>query len=344
MRDAYELLGLVPGASPVNIKRKFRRLAMQWHPDRNPTPAAAEHFKALRQAHDRLLAAFRTTEDGADAPSDKNETAATDDRHTSASDGPRGADRSMELELSLEEAFLGGSKQICLSRSAACMDCTGTGEVKLAFTRLCEPCRGSGRIRNGKGLQHCTACDGRGYRSIEPCSACDGSGQQQHARWLAVNLPAGLVNGDSLRLAGEGEACADPAGRSGDLHLRIRLSPHPIYTRSGRDLLLQRPISMLRLLLGGEVHLPHPAGARRIRLDAGDAAPRRIRLPGEGFPARAGRAAGDLVIDFLPMMISRAGAELRAPLEALETALQRRLSDALPELAAWEARWLPDSH
>lgn len=333
MRDAYELLGLAPGASPVDIKRNFRRLAMQWHPDRNPEPAAAERFKALRHAHDRLLAAFRSRDESSDAPSDKDEDAA----------GPRGEDCSMELELSFEEAFAGGSKQICLSRSAACTDCVGSGEVKLAFTRLCEPCRGSGSIRNGKVLQRCAACDGRGYRSVAPCAACEGKGQQQQARWLDIKLPPGLVDGDSLRLAGEGEACADSEGRPGDLQLRIRLAPHPLYTRSGRDLLLQRPISALRLLLGGEIRIPHPSGARRVMLDAGDSAPRQLRLPGEGFPARAGRAAGDLVIDFLPMMISRADAKLRAPLEALETALQHRLADALPELDAWETRWLQEA-
>ncbi|ENO90098.1 DnaJ C-terminal domain-containing protein [Thauera linaloolentis] len=349
MRKAYELLGLAPGVTPADIKRAFRRLAMHWHPDRNPAPAAAEHFRALRQAHDRLLTACASPDAGTTAETMQEDGHA--DGPASAHDGPpppgddagpRGADRFMELDLSFEEAFRGGSKQICLHQPAACTHCTGTGETRLAVTRLCEPCRGSGRIRSNKGLQRCTACEGRGYRNTEPCRACEGSGRQTQERWLAVSLPAGLSNGDSLRLAGEGEPHPEYADRPGDLHLRIRLIPHPLYTRSGRDLLMQRPISALRLLIGGTVRIPHPGGCRDLTLDAGSASSRRVILEGEGFPARPGRAAGKLVIDFVPLMMTQADDGLRVHLEALEAELQRRLSHCLPELDAWEAQWLRD--
>ncbi len=348
MRDAYKLLGLAPGVTPADIKRAFRRMAMHWHPDRNNDPVATEHFKALRRAHDRLL-------DALDTPID--EGSATAERATAASSastrgrpeppdsdtGPRGTDRFMELEIEFEEAFGGGSKQICLSQSAPCVHCESTGEIKLTFTRLCAPCRGSGRLRSNDGLQRCTVCDGRGYRSTEACPTCGGSGQQTLERWLAVSLPAGLVDGDSLRLAGEGEPHPAHPDRPGHLQLRIRLRPHSLYSRSGRDLLLKRPISALRLLLGGEVLIPHPGGPRTVTLEAGTAAARKVRFSGDGFPARAGRPSGDLIIDFQPIMVTAVDKPLRAQFEALETKLQAKLSQHLPELAAWEANWLPGS-
>jgi molecular chaperone DnaJ len=345
MRDAYKLLGLKPGVSPTDIKRAFRRLAMHWHPDRNDDPVATEHFKALRRAHDRLLDALSTAAaDGAAAP--EQDTATSSGHGAASSTAPdsdvRGADRFMELELEFEEAFSGGSKQIRLSQSAPCTHCEGRGEVKLSFTRLCTPCRGTGRVRSSDRLQHCPVCAGRGYRSVEACPSCEGSGKQSVERWLALSLPAGLIDGDSLRLAGEGEPHPEFVARPGDLHLHIRLRPHALYSRRGRDLLLQRPVSALRLLLGGEVRIPHPGGERTVKVDAGTASARSVCFHGEGFPARAGRPCGNLIIEFEPITVGEIDASLRERLEALETELQRKLSDYFPELAAWEANWLQD--
>ena len=337
MRDAYKLLGLTPGVSPTDIKHAFRRLAMHWHPDRNDDPVATEHFKALRRAHDRLLDALGTPADNGAAAAEHGSPPPT------RSDmGVRGADRFMELELEFEEAFGGGMKHVCLGQSAPCAQCAGTGEVKLPLTRLCTPCRGSGRVRSSAGLQRCMVCDGRGYRSVEACPSCDGSGQETLERWLAVSLPAGLIDGDSLRLAGEGEPHPEFVGRPGDLHLHIRLRPHALYSRRGRDLLLQRPISALRLQLGGEVRIPHPGGHRTVKVDAGTATARSVCFRGEGFPARAGRPHGDLIIEFQPITVDKLDSVLRAQFEALEAELQRKLSHHLPELAAWEANWLQD--
>ncbi len=345
MRDAYELLGLAPGVTPTDVKRAFRRLAMRWHPDRNPAPAAAEHFKALRRAHDKLLAGLKPADASAEEHGHADPAASGQDTDApaDAETAPRGADRSMDLELDLEEAFLGGTRQICLSQASSCTHCSGTGEIRLTFTRLCEPCRGSGKVRNGKGLQSCTACAGRGYRSTAACPDCEGSGQQTSERWLAVSLPAGLVDGDSLRLSGEGEPHPEHSGKPGDLHLRIRLNAHPLYTRKGRDLLLQRPISALRLLLGGTVPVPHPGGPRKVTIPAGSASARQVRFDGEGFPARAGRPAGDMVIDFQPLMPTQVDTALHAQFEALEAELQRGLGQYLPELAAWEAKWMQNA-
>ena len=336
MRDAYKLLGLTPGVSPTDIKRAFRRLAMHWHPDRNDDPVATEHFRALRRAHDRLLDALGT-------PADDSAAAEPEPPPPTRSDvDVRGADRFMELELEFERAFGGGIEHVCLSQSAPCAHCAGTGEVKLPLTRLCPPCRGSGRVRSSDGLQRCMVCEGRGYRSVEACPSCDGSGEQTVERWLAVSLPAGLIDGDSLRLAGEGEPHPELVDHPGDLRLKIRLRPHALYSRRGRDLLLQRPISALRLLLGGEIRIPHPGGQRKVKVDAGTATARSVCFRGEGFPARAGRPRGDLIIEFEPITVSEIDITLRARLEALETELQLKLSQHMPEIAAWEANWLQD--
>ena len=336
MRDAYKLLGLTPGVGPTDIKRAFRRLAMHWHPDRNDDPVATEHFRALRCAHDRLLDALGT-------PAADSAAAKPEPQPPTRSDvDVRGADRFMELELEFERAFGGGTEHVCLSQSAPCAQCAGTGEVKLPLTRLCPPCRGSGRVRGSDGLQRCMVCEGRGYRSVEACPSCDGSGEQTVERWLAVSLPAGLIDGDSLRLAGEGEPHPELVDHPGDLWLKIRLRPHALYSRRGRDLLLKRPISALRLLLGGEICIPHPGGERKVKVDAGTATARSVCFRGEGFPARAGRLCGDLIIEFEPITVGEIDASLRERLEALETELQRKLSDYFPELAAWEANWLQD--
>ena len=339
MRDAYELLGLTPGISPADIKRAFRRLAMRWHPDRNADPHAAEHFKLLRQAHDRLL-------EHLDGPGNDDDTlTATNEQETEAErqngSRPRGADRFMDLELTIEETFNGGTRQVCLNRPTVCPQCDGSGSVRLNLTRLCTPCGGSGRLRGERGLERCSICDGRGYRNTGDCPTCSGSGQQNRERWLAVSLPAGLIDGDSLRLAGEGEPPPDAEGLPGDLHLRIRQRPHPLFALSGRELSIQRPISALRLLLGGTVRVPHPLGALDVSLEAGSATPRTVRIAGAGIPARAERPAGDLVIELQPIMVTELDARLRAQFEALETELQRTLPQHLPELAAWESRWMP---
>lgn len=347
MHDAYELLGLEPGATRAEIRRAFRRLAMRWHPDRNGDPLAAEHFKALRQAHDTLLDEIEkglasTGPTSADDANTRRAAPEAEAARAAANAEPRGADRFMKLELTFEEAFRGGQKPLCLQQSSPCAHCDGEGEVTLAHTRLCEPCRGSGRVGGSRHLTRCEVCGGRGYRNTTPCPHCHGQGNTTLERWLAVSLPAGLIDGDSLRLAGEGEPSADHHDLPGNLHLHIRLQPHALFRRQGRDLRLQRPVSAVRLLLGGDLQIPHPDGTRTLSLAPGSTAPRELRIPGAGFPARGERPAGDLIVELRPVMLSHADDTLQPLLEALERELQGALAHHLPELAAWQAQWLPD--
>ncbi|HAF55198.1 MAG TPA: molecular chaperone DnaJ [Thauera sp.] len=333
MSDAHALLGLQPGATTQQIKRAFRKLAMQWHPDRNPDPAALEHFKLLRQAHDRLLAALLD-----EAP----EATANEEPGEADPASPRGPDRIQTLELSFEDVFLGATRPVCVRTPVACSHCGGSGVETLSVSRLCEPCRGSGRIRGAKGLVRCPECEGRGYRNTQPCSHCAGSGETMAERWLQITIPPGLVDDDELRLAGEGEAHPDGNCPRGDLRLRIRLTPHPIFRRDGRNLILQRPVSALRMLIGGPLRIPHPAGVRTVVLDPGIAHARALRVPGAGFPGRGRHASGDLVIELDPMLPQAPDKQLHALIEQLEAALGNSAARHFPELARWEAEWLND--
>ncbi|MDI3512837.1 MAG: molecular chaperone DnaJ [Rhodocyclaceae bacterium] len=334
MSDAHALLGLQPGATTQQIKRAFRKLAMQWHPDRNPAPEAVEHFKLLRQAHDRLLAALLEDPDAPD-------TEGADAGKADPASAP-GADRLQTLEISFEDAFLGATRSVCVRTPQACTRCGGSGLEKLSVSRLCEPCRGSGRIRGAHGLVRCAECEGRGYRNTQACSHCAGSGEEVGERWLQVQVPPGLIDDDELRLAGEGEAHPEAGHPRGDLRLRIRLAPHPLFRRDGRNLVLQRPISALRMLIGGPLRIPHPAGLRTVALEPGVAHARTLRVAGAGFPARGQRAAGDLVIELEPMLPQAPDKQLHTLIEQLDVALGKSATRHFPELARWEADWLGD--
>lgn len=341
MPDAHALLGLQPGATTHQIKRAFRELAMQWHPDRNADPAAAEHFRRLRHAHDSLLAALL---DGASASGGGAAAHQADgDPPTHQRPPERGADRWETVEISIEESFAGALRAVVVPRRVPCAQCAGTGIEKLSVSQLCPPCRGTGRLRGPTGLERCAGCDGRGYRTTCPCAACGGSGEQTIERVLEVRIPPGVVDEDELRLAGEGEPHAAPGHPPGDLRLRVRLAPHPLFRRERRDLVLNRPVSALRLLIGGTIRIPHPAGTRSLHIDPGLAHPRSLRIAGAGFPARARRPAGDLVVEFEPQLPHTPDTALHALIDQLDRALAEHAEHHFPELARWEADWL-DEH
>ena len=339
-RDAYTLLGLAPGVDQREIKRAFRRLAMRWHPDRNADPAAIEHFKALRAAYERLLAGLADeAEPEAEAEADADAGAnGADDRGEPAP--PRGADRREELVLTVEEAWAGCHKVVQRVHAAPCAACHGSGEETLPHSRLCAACHGSGRLRRGAGLAPCEACDGRGYTRKHACPACAGSGQTGRTRAISVKVPPGVLPGDELRLSGEGDLPASGSGRAGDLRLCVVFAPHALYRLAGRDVVVVRPVSALRLLLGGEIDIPVPDGIRRVPVPPGSAAEREIRVAGAGFPARRGEPAGALVVRLEPVLPRADDARLHELIDRVETELARDPARHLPELAQWEARWL----
>ncbi|MDT3670081.1 MAG: DnaJ C-terminal domain-containing protein [Aromatoleum sp.] len=366
--DSHGLLGLPPDAGEREVKHAFRRLAMRWHPDRNPDPAALEHFKRLRAAYEAILARLAAADDdrsgdegdegdegdgdaahpaddsaaGATRGSAGGSTGKSTDAGRDEGTYGRGRDRHQELTLSVEEAFLGGERTVEVEDTAVCECCDGSGVEQLTHTRLCAACHGSGRLRSRNGLASCGNCGGRGYLSKQSCGACEGTGRRRAQRRVSVTIPAGVVAGDELRVAGAGDAAPSERGVAGDLILTIVLAPHSLYRLDGRDLLLDRPVSVFRMLLGGELPVPLPGSIRNVKLAPGSATPRELRVRGAGLPGRDGTTAGALIIRLVPVMPDAAPPRLRALLEEIENALGVDRDAAMPDLANWEARWLAD--
>jgi molecular chaperone DnaJ len=304
---------------------------MLWHPDRNPAPEAHEMFARLSAACDLLLEPFGQetghTGDKSNTPTSKAES--------------RGADRNQDIELDIEQLCLGGATEAILESTVECGQCRGKGYQEHEHSQLCTHCQGSGRVRHGSNLIRCKYCEGRGYSRRIRCAQCYGSGRQVGRRILAVTIPPGLLPGDELRLEGEGHAPASGKGRSGDLLLRIRLRPHPLYSLEGCDITLNRPVSVFVLLAGGIVSVPAPGGALDIDIEPGSAGMHEQDIPGAGIPARGKRAAGKLRVRFIPVFPCPPTPQLAKLYRALQDEIGKMGEDAFPELAQWEHRWLP---
>lgn len=315
--DPHHVLGLVPPASVVQVRQAFRRLAMRWHPDRNPSPEAAERFRQIRAAHDALLL------EGEEAGSEEEVA--------------RGPVEEGELWVSLEEAILGGRKTFTVSRERPCDECDGSGEMNLRYSRLCAPCHGSGRVRGAGGLERCTICDGRGYRFKAACESCEGLGRLRAERGLEVVVPLLCVEGRVLRLAGQGPG---PADGPGDLLLVVRYEAHPLFRREGAGLHLAVPISAVAWLAGQTLEVPVPGGQAELLIPVGGRE-RQFTLPGLGLP-RAEGGRGDLMVDLephMPLALDPAAVKL---LRQLDRRLASDEDRHFPEVAAWRRRALAE--
>jgi molecular chaperone DnaJ len=334
--EARKLLGVGPDATPQAIKKAFRHLAMLWHPDRNPAPNAGEVFGRLNAACNRLLESF--------PPEDTGEDSSDGDGHKApGKTANRGADRRQDFELDLEQLYHGDKAEAILESRAECIVCGGQGYTEVDHSQLCPRCQGSGRVRSGKTLAHCEDCDGRGYTHRIRCPQCDGKGEQVNRRTLVVTVPPGMLPGDELRIGGEGFPATSPKGHPGDLFLRIRLHPHSLFDLDGCNLVLDRPTSIFTLLGGGTIAVPSPGGVHHLKIEPGSGSAREELIPGAGLPARGKRAAGDLLVRLQPCLPSAASPALIPLYRALQAEIERSKKESLPELAAWEARWLSKS-
>lgn len=320
----YTTLGVAPEASPADIKRAYRRLAMAWHPDRNDDPGATERFKQIRAAYDALLVR-------AEAPVEAPAEAAPPAPEAVA----RAADIRLVLEITLVEASTGCDKILHYQRGRACPTCDGSGEHGISRTRFCQACHGSGRVRDNKqGLVSCTACVGRGFFSERICPDCHGSGRETADVNLHVKVPPGMLPGDDLRLAGQGEP-GDGTLQAGDLFLSIVIHPHPLFHRQGRDLYLDMPVNALALIAGSAINVPLPVGTLVLPLEPGMAEVRELRLAGKGYPGRGKAAAGDLWLTLRPVFPQHlTGKQRKLLLQAVE-AVNGAADDCLPAVAAW---------
>ncbi|MGB4226122.1 MAG: J domain-containing protein [Candidatus Dechloromonas phosphoritropha] len=322
--DPHSVLGLAPDAGPGDLKRAYRRLAMHWHPDRNGDPAAPERFRQIRAAYEELAAV-----DGKEGAT----TAKRDDRPAAAS--RKAADIRLNLDISLEQAALGCRRTVEVTRGKPCATCDGSGEAGVTRTRFCAACHGSGRVRDAKRvLVTCDECAGRGFFSTRICPDCAGSGRELGRVSLKINVPAGMLPGDDLRLAGQGEpATAELA--AGDLYLTVLVRSHSLFQLRGRDLHFAMPVSALALMAGDEIRLPSLSNPVSLTLDPGPPEAREVRIPGKGYPGRGKHQAGDLVVRLDPVFPATLTARQRRLLLKANAALMDGGADSLPEIVAW---------
>lgn len=322
--DPHSVLGLAPDAGPAELKRAYRRLAMRWHPDRNGDPSAPERFRQIRAAYEQLVAVDGDGEAEIPAPDDPPAAA-----HRQAADIRR------NLDVSLEQAAFGCRRTVEVTRGRPCGTCDGSGESGITRTRFCAACHGSGRVRDAKRvLATCGECAGRGFFSERICPDCAGSGRELGRVSLRISVPAGMLPGDDLRLAGQGEPATGELA-AGDLYLTIVIRSHPLFRLRGRDLQFAMPVSALALIAGDEIRLPTLNKAVPLTLGPGAPAAREVRLPGKGYPGRGRHPAGDLIVRLEPVFPATLTARQRKLLLKANAALLDGGADALPEVAAW---------
>jgi molecular chaperone DnaJ len=330
-RDFYEVLGCQPQADEASLKSAYRKLAMQFHPDRNPGNSDAEtRFKEVSEAYDTLKdpqkraaydrfghAAFENGGMGrgghgfgpefTSSMSDIFEDIFGDFMGGGAARGRqggaarlRGSDLRYNLEISLDESFGGQTVEIDVPTLVACNTCDGSGAKPGTGTHTCRQCNGHGKVRAAQGFftieRTCPVCQGRGEMMDEPCTDCGGQGRRQQNRKLSVDIPSGIEDGTRIRLANEGEAGVR-GGPPGDLYIFVSIKPHELFHRDGADLYARVPIAMTTAALGGEFEVPTLDGARaKVKVPPGTQPGQRVRLKGKGMPVLRSKDTGDLYV------------------------------------------------
>ena len=350
--DFYETLGVQKGADEKELKSAFRKLAMQFHPDRNPGDDACEHkFKEINEAYETLKdpqkraaydrfghAAFENGGMGngggggfgaggfADIFEDIFGDMMGGGRRRSSNGRERGADLRYNMEITLEEAFAGKTAQIRVPTSVSCTECSGSGAKPGTQPVTCSMCQGHGKVRASQGFfsieRTCPQCQGRGQTIKDPCGKCAGQGRTVEERSLSVNIPSGIEDGTRIRLANEGEAGAR-GGPSGDLYIFLSVKPHEFFQRDGADLYCKVPISMTTAALGGQFEVATLDGTQtRVKVPEGTQNGRQFRLKGKGMPVLRQPQVGDLYIQTAvetPQNLTRRQRELLEEFEKLSS-------------------------
>ncbi len=346
-RDYYEILGVERGANDTDLKAAYRKLAMKFHPDRNPGDCDAEHrFKELNEAYEVLKdgdkraaydrfghAAFEQAGGpgfGADFASSFadifDDFFGMSSRRGRGSGRERGADLRYNMELTLEEAFGGKSAQVRIPASVTCETCTGSGAKAGTKPKVCRSCGGLGKIRHAQGFftleRTCVSCQGRGQVIDTPCAACGGLGRTTLERALSVNIPPGVEDGTRIRLSGEGEAGVR-GGPPGDLYIFLSIAAHEFFQRDGADLHCRAPISMTTAALGGEFEVPTIDGGKtRVKIPEGTQSGRRFRLQGKGMPVLRSKQLGDMYVQVMvetPQNLTKKQRELLVEFQKLSS-------------------------
>jgi molecular chaperone DnaJ len=358
-KDYYESLGVPRGASDAEIKKAFRKLAREYHPDvAKDKKRAEEKFKEINEAYEVLKdgdkraaydrfghAAFEHGGPGAPGNFGADFGSAFSDLFEGIfgmggargrSGRERGADLRYNMEISLDEAFSGKTAQIRIPTSVACEACSGTGAKTGTKPKACPTCAGAGRIRHAQGFftleRTCPACQGRGQVIDSPCPSCSGAGRATRERMLSVNIPAGVEDGTRIRLSGDGEAGVR-GGPAGDLYIFLSLAAHAFFQRDGADLHCRVPISMVTAALGGEFEVPTIDGGKtRVKVPEGTQSGRRFRLQDKGMPVLRSKQTGDMYVQVVvetPQSLTKRQRELLNEFEKLSS------KDTHPESAGF---------
>ena len=360
-RHYYQVLDLARTATEVEIKKAYRRLAMKYHPDRNPTDHEAEgRFKEVKEAYEVLSdtqkrAAYdQFGHAGVDASRGAGQGFDPRDAfgdifgevfgdifgggRRNRSGVYRGADLRYELALDLEQAVFGATANVEFTTLAECGECKGSGSAQGAKPATCETCRGAGQVRMQQGFfavqQTCPRCQGRGQVITDPCSGCHGHGRLRRQKTLAVKVPAGVDDGDRIRLTGEGEAGRN-GGPAGDLYVEIRVREHKIFERDGSHLSCEVPMSFATASLGGTIEVPTLDGNATIKVPPETQSGRVFRLREKGIKPVRGGPTGDLfcrVVVETPVNLSREQKEL---LRSLEDSLKNDVKRHHPREDSW---------
>src|SRR5581483_4307989 len=362
-RDYYEILGVNRDASDEEIKKAYRKLAMKYHPDRNPDkPKAEEQFKEVKEAYQILSdAGKRAAYDqyghaGVDASAAGMGAGAAGAGFGGFADAfsdifgdifgagrtrsnvYRGADLRYNLEISLEEAARGTETRIRIPAMEQCDTCHGSGAKPGTEPVTCPTCGGHGQVRMTQGFfsiaQTCPKCHGSGKVVQNPCPACGGAGRLKRQKTLSVKIPAGVDEGDRIRLSGEGEAGVN-GGPAGDLYVVIHIRPHEVFTREGSNLHCEMPVSFTRAALGGEIEIPTLDGYAKIKVPPETQSGKVFRLRGKGIRGVRSHSYGDLLVHVVvetPVNLTPRQKELLMELEEIN---QRDHSRHNPRAKSW---------
>ncbi len=353
-RDYYDVLGVARGSSKDDIKKAYRKLAIQYHPDRNPgNKEAEEKFKeateayevlgddSKRQAYDQF--GFAGVEGmGGGAPHDFSAVFRDFEdifgdfsgifdsffggggrrRRGPQSGARRGADLRYDLELPFEEAVFGSSVEIAYARSETCSECKGSGGAGGSKRTLCPTCGGSGQVRRSSGFfsiaTTCPTCQGEGETVEKPCPACGGAGVVKSRRKLRVTIPAGIESGKRISIPGQGDAGA-LGGPAGNLYVYVRVLPHRYFERQGADLYCMIPVSFTQAALGADLNVRALDDKRiRVKIPPGTQNGRMLRIKGEGVPdVEDARRRGDLYVKLRVEVPTKVSARAKELLRAL---------------------------
>jgi len=351
-RDYYDVLGINKSASPEDIKSAYRKLAVKYHPDKNPGDKAAEDkFKEASEAYGVLSdkskkenydnfghAAFENGGGGQGGFGGFGGSDFSDifedffgdfggggRRNSRRSSSNRGSDLRYDLSITLEEAYSGKKQNIQFSSSDKCSTCKGNGS-KPGFTAdRCTYCGGNGKVRSNQGFftvqQTCPQCSGSGEEITNPCIDCGGSGNKQTSKKISVTIPKGVDDGTRIRLAGKGEA-GSRGGANGDLYLFISVKSHELFKRSDENLFFEFPISIADAALGTTIEIPTIDGGKaKIKIPEGTQSGKQFRLKGKGMPYMRGSGTGDLYVQInteVPISLNKEQKELLEKFREIE--------------------------